>query len=86
MECPDLDHMKRIAGLSGEDALLFLWVFVEFWGEGWDNRGMGDVGERTGVSWGGEIRRAPLQGMKERRSVWTPEQSFIVQIILLGHI
>ena len=47
---------------------------------------MGDVGERTGVSWGGEIRRAPLQGMKERRSVWTPEQSFIVQIILLGHI
>ena len=55
---------------------------------------MGDVGERTGASriasrehhGGGEIRRAPLQGMKERRSVWTPEQSFIVQIILLGHI
>ena len=51
MESPDLDHMKRIAGLSGEDALLFLWVFVEFWGEGWDNRRCrGDVGERTGAS------------------------------------
>ena len=46
MECPDLDHMKRIAGLSGEDALLFLWVFVEFWGEGWDNRGEGEMWER----------------------------------------
>ena len=33
-------------------------LVVEFWGWWWDNRDVGDVGERTGASQGGKI--APL--------------------------